>query len=117
MSGFHENAWGARSVIYGSDTPRPKWQKGIENALADSSRNLHLLQEYSKPHRLRHPVYSDPDTLSPMEGRLRLCPYFFVKDSQTELAGILATFCPSDKKIIHGMTDAALLPCQVVDGI
>ena len=30
------------------------------------------------------------------------------------LSGALATFCPPDKKIIHGMTDAALLPCRVL---
>jgi hypothetical protein len=48
-----------------------------------------------------------------MEGRLRLCPYYFVDESEKEsnLHGILATLCPADKKIIHGMKDAALLPC------
>jgi hypothetical protein len=29
-----------------------------------------------------------------------------------QLGGALATFCPPDKKIIHGMQDAALLPCR-----
>jgi hypothetical protein len=47
-------------------------------------------------------------------GRLRLCPYFFNREGQAKLAGALATFCPPDKKIIHGMQDAALLPCRVV---
>jgi hypothetical protein len=47
------------------------------------------------------------------EGRLRLCPYFFVRDGQAVLSGALATFCPPDKKIIHGMQDAALLPTRV----
>ncbi len=32
-----------------------------------------------------------------------------------EVDGALATFCPPDKKIIHGMTDAALLPCRMVN--
>jgi len=48
-------------------------------------------------------------------GRLRLCPYFFNLDGQARLAGTLATFCPPDKKIIHGMQDAVLLPCRVID--
>ena len=26
-----------------------------------------------------------------------------------------ATFCPADKKIIHGMKDAALIPCVEVE--
>jgi hypothetical protein len=46
--------------------------------------------------------------------RLRLCPYYFVVDGKTRLSGALATFCPPDKKIIHGMQDAALLPCTVL---
>jgi hypothetical protein len=48
-----------------------------------------------------------------MEGRVRICPYYFVneKEQSAELNGILATFCPADKKIIHGMKDAALMPC------
>jgi hypothetical protein len=46
-------------------------------------------------------------------GRLRLCPYYFVRGDKALLSGALATFCPPDKKIIHGMQDAALLPCVV----
>jgi hypothetical protein len=30
-----------------------------------------------------------------------------------QLGGVLATICPADKKIIHGMTDAILAPCAV----
>jgi hypothetical protein len=37
-------------------------------------------------------VVSGPD------GRLRLCPYYFVVAGQTRLSGALATFCPPDKK-------------------
>ena len=46
-------------------------------------------------------------------GRLRLCPYYFLIGGEPRLSGALATFCPPDKKIIHGMQDAALLPCRV----
>jgi hypothetical protein len=42
-----------------------------------------------------------------------LCPYYFVIGGQARLSGALATFCPPDKKIIHGMQDAALLPAGV----
>jgi hypothetical protein len=51
---------------------------------------------------------------SPRAGRLRLGPYFFVVGAEVRLSGALATFCPPDKKIIHGMQDAALLPCRVI---
>ena len=33
--------------------------------------------------------------------------------ARAELGGVLATICPADKKIIHGMTDAIFAPCSV----
>ena len=123
ISGFHETAWGARSVIYGSDCSREEWQAGVKIAIDDALTNPHVIQHYHKPRRITHPLY--PEALkqaaagSPAaidrQGRLRLCPYYFVTEGKTQLAGALATFCPPDKKIIHGMQDAALLPCRVVD--
>jgi hypothetical protein len=120
ISGFHETAWGARSVVLGSDCSREEWQQGIEQALRLAPTNLHILQEYRKPKRLTHPIYGNsiesglPGEVQPKAGRLRLCPYYFVVAGQTRLSGALATFCPPDKKIIHGMQDAALLPCRVL---
>jgi len=118
ISGFHETAWGARSVVLGSDCSREEWQQGVEQALRLAPTNLHLLQEYRKPKRLQHAVYESPGPGRPAvavakAGRLRLCPYYFVNDGQARLSGALATFCPPDKKIIHGMQDAALLPSFV----
>lgn len=120
ISGFHESAWGARSVVYGADCSREEWKDGLEIALADAPHNLHVLQDYHKPRRIAHPLYpsppaDEPATAAVRMGRLRLCPYYFVGDKQVQLAGALATFCPPDKKIIHGMQDAALLPCHIVD--
>ena len=50
-----------------------------------------------------------------MPGRVRLCPYYFVigegDAARAQLGGALATICPADKKIIHGMKDAILAPC------
>lgn len=117
ISGFHESAWGARSVTLGSDSSRSDWEDAIKQATLLSNTSLHILQDYEKPVRLRHPVYRDDGTLYQMEGRMRLCPYFFVNEPKqtADLHGILATLCPADKKIIHGMKDAALLPCREVD--
>ena len=118
ISGFHETAWGARSVVLGSDCSREEWQAGVDQALRLAPANLHVLQEYRKPRRVQHQVYHAPDggrpaASSSQAGRLRLCPYYFVVDGVPQLSGALATFCPPDKKIIHGMQDAALLPCRV----
>jgi hypothetical protein len=113
ISGFDQNAWGARGVLLGSDTSREEWQQGIAEAIEQSGRVLHIVQEYRKPVRLMHPVYSpDGQEEQAMQGRMRLCPYYFVNDGKAALSGILATFCPADKKIIHGMRDAALIPCR-----
>ncbi len=119
ISGYHETAWGARSVVLGSDCSREEWQQGVERAIELAPTNLHVLQAYRKPRRIEHAVY-DRDSVGSQAlaaakaGRLRLCPYYFVVDGKTRLSGALATFCPPDKKIIHGMQDAALLPCTVL---
>ena len=113
ISGYHETAWGARSVTLGSDCSREEWQRAVESALALGGTHLHLLQRYRKPRRERHALYDAQGQAHVREGRLRLCPYFFVVGGRTRLGGALATFCPPDKKIIHGMQDAALLPCRV----
>lgn len=120
ISGYHETAWGARSVILGSDSSRDEWQEGVERAIAFAPTNLHVLQAYRKPRRIEHAVYEPPAKSGRpaaavrKAGRLRLCPYYFVFEGEARLSGALATFCPPDKKIIHGMQDAALLPCRVL---
>ena len=53
------------------------------------------------------------DDLVPMLGRTRLSPYYFVNGGEAKLGGILATVCPLDKKLIHGMRDAVMVPCAV----
>jgi hypothetical protein len=114
-SGFHETAWGARSVVLGSDVPRDEWLAALRHAQELAPRTLHVLQEYKKPMRLKHPVYNAEGQLYEMEGRLRLCPFYFFREEHIRLGGALATFCPADKKIIHGMKDAAMLPSAVVE--
>ncbi|NGZ61496.1 MAG: hypothetical protein CV081_13495 [Nitrospira sp. LK265] len=61
-------------------------------------------------------VENDQQTMVRMSGRVRLSPYYFVSDGQIELAGILATLCPADKKILHGMMDAIMVPCALRPG-
>lgn len=113
ISGYHETAWGARSVVLGSDCSREEWRSALEIAINDAPRNPHLLQVFRKPKRLRHALFDRDGQVVEREGRLRLCPYYFVTGDEVKLSGALATFCPADKKIIHGMQDAALLPCRV----
>lgn len=113
ISGFHETAWGSRSVVIGNDVSKEEWSQSLAEACSMADTHLHVIQEFRKSIRLKHPLYSDDGVVYEASGRLRLNPYYFVNGDKAELAGALATFCPPDKKIIHGMEDAAMLPCCV----
>ncbi len=118
VSGHSELAWGARGVHLGSDLSAEDWSVAVDTALAGFERSPYVLQRYHKP-RLVEASYFDFDRneLMPMQGRVRLCPYYFVSgendSARTTLGGVLATICPADKKIIHGMKDAILAPGTV----
>ncbi len=116
VSGFSARAWGARGVYLGSDLPQAEWSAAVDAALRDYSHSPHLLQRYEKP-ALVATSWFDFDAREPrsMQGRVRLCPYYFVVGdgdaARAQLGGVLATICPAEKKIIHGMTEAVLAPC------
>lgn len=116
VSGYSEEAWGARGVYFGSDLSTAEWSVAVEKALREFDRTPYVLQRYHKP-RLVESSYFDFEgsQLVAMPGRVRLCPYYFVAGesdaARANLGGMLATICPADKKIIHGMKDAILTPC------
>ncbi len=114
ISGFHETAWGSRSVVLGSDTPQPEWRAAIEHALASFPAHPFLLQRFHKGRLVEQPFH-DPATgaIDTMRGRVRLCPYYFILDGKAALRGALATICPADKKLLHGMKDAILAPTAI----
>ena len=71
-----------------------------------------ILQKYYKGKKVEaHYFDSDTGRIETMKSRVRLTPYYFVKNESARLGGILATLCPHDKKKIHGMTDAIMVPC------
>ncbi len=113
LSGFNERAWGARSVTLGSDVPSTVWAAALKTALAEAHAHPYILQRFAKPARVTHAVYDDAGIARPMEGRARICPYYFVENGAAKLGGALATVCPADKKIIHGMSVAAMVPCAM----
>ena len=116
ISGFSEQAWGARGVWLGSDLPRAEWAAAVDEALAGFGQSPRILQRYHRPSRVDAEWYDfELGQAQPMQGRVRLCPYYFVHggwdQAQATLGGVLATICPADKKIIHGMSEAILAPC------
>jgi hypothetical protein len=113
-SGFHETAWGSRSVVIGDDASGEEWSKKISEALNNYPSPVFIIQEFMKPRTFTHTVFSEGDEISKESGRVRLSPYFFTFNKKAKWSGTLATFCPADKKIIHGMRDGSLLPCESV---
>jgi hypothetical protein len=114
ISGFHEHAWGSRGVYVGHDLPAKEWAEAIEQALASFPQHPFVLQRFEKS-KLVETRYFDFDVneVRTFSGRVRLCPYYFVIGDAVKLGGILATICPADKKLLHGMPDAVMAPCRV----
>jgi hypothetical protein len=81
ISGFSPDAWGARVL-----------QKFVKGSLAK--------QDYR----------AENDEVVTLNGRARVCPYYFVVNDRVTLGGVLVTLVPADKKLIHGMRDAILSP-------
>ena len=114
VSGFSEQAWGSRGVTMGHDVSAVEWQKALEENLKNFSRQPAILQVFHKGKRMRTSYFCpDVDGCVEMESRARLTPYYFVEEETAKFAGIMATLCPQDKKKIHGMTDAVIVPCAV----
>ena len=117
VSGFSPNAWGARGVYLGSDLSHADWAAAVDEALSDFAQSPRVLQRYHKPGLVEAHWYDfEHQQLLAIKGRVRLCPYYFVAGdgdaARAELGGVLATICPADKKIIHGMKDAVFAPCS-----
>jgi len=116
LSGFNEKAWGSRSVTIGQDSSQTEWAAAVDEALAAHGTSPYVLQRFHGGKLVRHPWWN-PTTgeIEIMEGRVRLCPYYFIgaADQKITLGGVLATICPADKKILHGMSDAILAPCRI----
>ncbi|MGB1131290.1 MAG: hypothetical protein ACPG4K_14655, partial [Haloferula sp.] len=67
--------------------------------------------EFRETRIVEHPVFLEDGSVQTVRGRVRLCPYYFTDQAgRTEMGGCLATIAPVDKKKIHGMKDAALVP-------
>lgn len=113
-SGFSPLSWGSRGVVIGHDVSSVEWRETLENSLAQFPQQPSILQEFHKGKTVVGSYYQ-PETgmRVEMKSRVRLTPYYFVVKGAPKLGGILATLCPHDKKKIHGMADAIMVPCAV----
>ena len=116
ISGYSDLAWGSRGVDLAQDLPHLEWQRAIDRALERFPKNPMLLQRFHKGRLVDHP-FMNPATgeIETMRGRVRLCPYYFLSGGKANLSGVLATVCPADKKLLHGMKDAVIIPARVDD--
>jgi hypothetical protein len=117
VSGFSPLGWGSRGIALGSDLPHAEWARKIDNALATFDSSPTIMQRFHKGRLFEQRYWdSETDELKIMKGRARLCPYYFVEGDRVKLRGALATIAPADKKFIHGMRDAILIPTRVAEG-
>ncbi len=109
ISGFSELAWGSRGVVIGQDESQISWRDAVSHAVRSFDSHPYVLQRFHKGHLVQHPYFAGGDVLQ-MRGRVRLCPYYFATGKEVRLGGVLATICPADKKLLHGMRDAIIVP-------
>lgn len=111
-SGFSELAWGSRGVSIGHDMAEEDWAGVVDAALAAFDQTPHILQVFHNgaTFPVEHYDFASK-TMVRFRGRVRLQPYYFVVGDEALLSGVQATICPPDKKMLHGMVDAAVLPC------
>ena len=112
-SGFSELAWGSRGVKIANDLTKEEWTPTLDDALGVV--RTHAATSCSASTRAGafacRTSIAPSDEIKQFDGRVRLCPYYFVTGETTvQLGGILATVAPADKRLIHGMGDAVMAP-------
>lgn len=117
VSGYSPHAWGARGVYLGSDLSHADWSAAVDKAISEFDHSPYVLQRYQHPSLVEARwLDSKANQIVAMKGRARICPYYFVAgegdSARAQIGCVLATICPADKKIIHGMTEAVLAPCS-----
>jgi hypothetical protein len=111
-SGFSPLAWGSRGVKIGHDMSQEDWCTAVDDALTSFDSTPYVLQHFQDTALIGVEYSKEPEgEVREMRARVRLCPYYFVSNGRAEMGGVLATSCPKDKKLIHGMVDAIISPC------
>ena len=116
-SGFSELAWGSKGVKVANDLTKDEWTATLSEAMRDAEKTPRILQRFHKGRRLRQEYFDrEKGEFRNFDGRVRLCPYYFVVGDEVRLGGVLATVAPADKRLIHGMSDAVMAPSWAKDG-
>jgi hypothetical protein len=110
ISGFSELAWGSRGVVVGSDMAAEEWSAQVRKGLEEFSTHPRMLMRFAKGGLAKQDYVAENDEIVTLNGRARVCPYYFVANERVSLGGVLVTLVPADKKLIHGMRDAVISP-------
>jgi len=114
ISGFSDQAWGSRGVVLGQDLSHADWRAAIGDGLGQFDHHPHIAQRFHRGRVIVHPYWDEKTgAIIEMKSRVRLCPYYFVGGEKTACGGALATICPADKKLLHGMSEAILCPVSI----
>ena len=115
-SGFSELAWGSRGVTIGHDVNQEVWDAAVGSALASFEKTPYILQHFHQSRRVRVSYYDvEADAVRPMTGRARISPYYMVVNGKARLSGILVTVVPAANKVIHGTSEAVMMPAMLSD--
>jgi hypothetical protein len=114
-SGYSATAWGSRGVKVGHDLPEEEWNQAVREALEAFPVTRYVLQRFHHTARRVVEWYDFASgEICRMPGRVRLTPYYFVTgEGEVTLGAATATVVPMDKKLIHGMVDAVIVPCAI----
>jgi len=69
-----------------------------------------VLMRFAKGGLAKQDYVAENEEIVTLNGRARVCPYYFVANERVSLGGVLVTLAPADKKLIHGMRDAVISP-------
>jgi hypothetical protein len=115
ISGFSEQAWGSRGVVLGSDVSAQEWSAAVKEALDAFPLAPRVLQRFQPAQLVGHAWWNEEENrLVDEKLRARICPFYFVEEGRAHLKAVHCTLCPADKKLIHGMRDAVIVPAKAV---
>ena len=101
-------------MVVGHDISTPAWNAALKQALGSFDQSPHVLQEFRAGRRFEGSFYdAAAGAVRTIPCRVRLSPYFLVIGEEVTLTAVMATMCPLDKKKIHGMPEAIIVPCAV----
>lgn len=115
-SGFSPLAWGGHGYSRGKNYTTHRWAQTIADLAAQAKTCPYILQTYQHSIPMVAHYYDFSSArMNHFQGKMRLCPYYFLQGENAVLSGALAAIVPLSKPVIHGMTEAVMVPAGIQD--